>query len=200
MRSAWKISKISGYVRWGILAITLSGSAIPMLAAAEDLLQTYQLARNNDPLLAAAEAQKGSIAEGVNQARANLLPQISASISYGQDFLDSASLNPVRDQNGNFILAPIGSSSDNYNRSYRGQLNQSLYDHSNYTRLKQSRAQAARGEIDYAAAAQDLILRVATNYFAVLTAEDQQIGATLGAAVAFKRALRQAQRDRKSVV
>lgn len=160
------------YTRYGMVTLTIIAASIPAVSAAEDILEIYQLARNSDPQLAAAEAQKNSVAEGITQARAALLPQISASISYGQSFSDNASATPVRDQNGNFTLSPTMSSNDSANRNYRGTVNQSIYDHSNYTRLKASRAAAARGESDYETASQALMLRVATDYFAVLNAED----------------------------
>lgn len=151
------------------LLLFTSGST---LVTAEDLLQVYQLARTSDPQLAAAEASKNSVGENVAQARAALLPQISASLSYGKDESNSRSLTPVRDQNGNFTLFPITNSTDNYKHTYQGQISQSLYDHSNYTRLRAGHALAERGESDYTAALQSLLLRVSTSYFAVLTAED----------------------------
>ena len=43
-------------------------------AAAADLVEAYQLARDSDPQLAAVEAQRLAQAEGVVQSRANLLP------------------------------------------------------------------------------------------------------------------------------
>ncbi len=154
------------------LAIALLCAGCSTFAAAEDLLQAYQLARNSDPQLAAAEASKNSISENVAQARSALLPQISASMAYGKDSSDSRSLSPVRDQSGNFTLFPITSSTDNYKRSFQGQVLQSIYDHSNYTRLRAARDLAARGESDYEAAMQSLLLRVSNSYFAVLTSED----------------------------
>ncbi len=159
-------------------SLSFSTLALALLCAgsqathAEDLLQIYQMARGSDPQLAAASASQGSVGEGVAQARAALLPQISANMSYGKDSSDSSSLSPVRDASGNFTLFPILSSSENHKRSYQAQLTQTIYDHSNYMRLKASRAQAARGDSDYAAALQNLLLRVSTSYFAVLTSED----------------------------
>ena len=44
-------------------------------ASAEDLLQVYALARAADPVLAAADAQRGVQREFAVQARAALLPQ-----------------------------------------------------------------------------------------------------------------------------
>ena len=61
------------------LALALSGMA--GTASAADLLQAYELARQSDPQLAAAEAQRLAQSEGTVQARSALLPRISGSIS-----------------------------------------------------------------------------------------------------------------------
>ena len=50
-------------------------------AGASDLMQAYDLARQSDPVLAAAESQRYATGEGVPQARSVLLPQIGASAS-----------------------------------------------------------------------------------------------------------------------
>ena len=50
-------------------------------AIAEDLLQVYALARAADPVLAAADAQRGIQRENTVQARAALLPQWQLSAS-----------------------------------------------------------------------------------------------------------------------
>jgi len=52
------------------------------LAHADDLIQIYQEARASDPTLAGAEATKLATDENVDQARAQLLPQIAAALSY----------------------------------------------------------------------------------------------------------------------
>ena len=63
------------------LALALSIALLPAAAQAEDLLQTYQLARASDPQLAAAEAGQRATAEGEVQTRAQMLPQINGSVS-----------------------------------------------------------------------------------------------------------------------
>ena len=51
-------------------------------AHADDLLQVYQEARASDPTLSGAEATKLATDENVDQARAQLLPQIAASLDF----------------------------------------------------------------------------------------------------------------------
>jgi outer membrane protein TolC len=58
------------------LALALAIALLPAAAHAEDLLQTYELARAGDPQLSAAEASRRATREGAVQARAALLPQI----------------------------------------------------------------------------------------------------------------------------
>ncbi|MGA8277910.1 MAG: TolC family outer membrane protein [Rhodanobacteraceae bacterium] len=139
---------------------------------AEDLLQIYQQARASDPQLAGAEATKYATEEGVDQARSQLLPQINASLNYQRSHGSGTNEQFFTDANGNLVLVPITSSSRSYGRTLNGTLTQSILDISQWTGLAASRAQANAGDATYEAAAQDLYIRVATAYFAVLTAED----------------------------
>ena len=63
------------------LAFALAAALSPFGGAhAEDLMQTYQQARQNDPQYAAAEANRAVAAENPVQARAALLPQVDGSV------------------------------------------------------------------------------------------------------------------------
>src|SRR6188768_1786499 len=59
------------------LAIALATVLLPLSAHAADLLQVYEMARNGDPQLSAAESTRLFDKEGAVQARAALLPQIN---------------------------------------------------------------------------------------------------------------------------
>ncbi|MBZ4359399.1 outer membrane channel protein TolC, partial [Mycobacterium tuberculosis] len=59
------------------LALALAAALLPMTASAADLLQVYEMARNGDPQLSAAESTRLFDKEGAVQARAALLPQIN---------------------------------------------------------------------------------------------------------------------------
>ncbi len=151
-------------------ALVLAG--LSGTAAASDLIQAYELARQSDPQLAAAEAQQLAQSEGVVQGRAALLPQISAEASISESRGDSSgvSSSPDPDNPGQVVFGPSEGSADTTTRSYGLSLRQSLYDHSNYTRLSAAKARAAQAEADYKAAADNLLVRVADAYFNVLTA------------------------------
>src|SRR5687767_14363947 len=71
------------------LAAAVSLSALlPATASAEDLLQTYELARQADPQLAAAESNRLAVKEGAVQTRAAMLPQLdgNAQITMGRSY------------------------------------------------------------------------------------------------------------------
>ena len=133
------------------LAMLIAGTS--GTAAAADLMDAYQLARQSDPQLAAAESSRDAVGENVVQSRSALLPQLSGSYSIGQ-------------------TEPFGNEAVGEARSsgFGLTLHQSIYDHSNWTRLGASRLRADQADADYKAAADDLVVRTAAAYFEVLTA------------------------------
>ncbi len=150
------------------LAMLLTGAA--GAAHADDLMQAYELARQSDPQLAAAEAQRLQQAEGPVQARSALLPQITGSLGL-QD--SSGSRESTQLISRDPLIIDTGTSfSDDRGRSSGAELQQSIYDHRNYTRLRASRARAEQYEAVYDAAHDALATRVAEAYFNVLTAID----------------------------
>ena len=147
------------------LSFALLLAGLSAQAHATDLMQAYDLARQSDPQLAGSEAQKRAQGEGIVQARATLLPQITADVTLTKT--DGRS-------SGNQVFAgsatPINSTySSSTDRNSGINLRQSIYDHSNYTRLGASKARARQAEALYAAADDSLIVRVANAYFNVLT-------------------------------
>jgi outer membrane protein len=132
----------------------------------------YALARASDPVLLATEANRKSIGEGVNQARAALLPSLDATLSYTKNDNENTGVDSVEQEDGSVRIARTTSFGDTRDRGAALNLRQSLYDHSNYTRLEGARAQADRAAADYEAAVDNLAVRVAEAYFAVLTASD----------------------------
>jgi outer membrane protein len=148
------------------LALLLTGVAGS--ASADDLLQAYELARQSDPQLAAADAQRLAQGEGVVQSRAALLPQVSGSVNFNDVQGNGSSTRPISIEP--LILSTSSGKNDNRSRSSGVDLQQSIYDHRNYTRLKASRSRAEQFVATYDAANDALILRVTEAYFNVLTA------------------------------
>lgn len=159
-------------MRFSALPFVLALSLIAAPAAhAENLIDAYRAARNSDPVLRQADDSRRIVAENVPQARALLLPQINGSVSYNDSHGTSTSNQPVNNGSGFQVFATRSSDSTN-TVSNQATLDQTIIDLSKIADLRASRAQAAGGDAQYQAAEQDLILRTATAYFNVLTAED----------------------------
>jgi outer membrane protein len=154
-------------------ALALSIACLCLPASAEDLSQIYQEARQADPTLAGADANRGAAEAGVGIARAPLLPQIGASLSYGHSDGSSTSISPQPDGSGNYVLLPVTSSSRDRSRQAQGTLTQTLFNWGDITRLRGARANARSVGATYDAAEQELMVRTTTAYFGVLTAADQ---------------------------
>ena len=148
------------------LAFALAAALSPFGGAhAEDLMQTYQQARQNDPQYAAAEANRAVAAENPVQARAALLPQVDGSVGVTR--------------------SDLGPGSSVQTGSWGVRLNQSLFDYGNYTALRGARALDRAGGFDLIAAGHDLITRTSAAYFNVLVQLE-----TLAAAEASEAALK----------
>ena len=148
------------------LFIGLACAASSSLANAEDLLSVYQQAQANDPVVLGAHAQYLATEEGIEQARAVLLPQINATGSYVKA---SGEFIPTSDdgQSSSLILR---NKSDIL--SYGLQLDMQIYRHDSWLRMDNAKKLAHQSDIAYQVAKQDLIVRVTEAYFNVLSAKD----------------------------
>ena len=170
----------------GLLALAQPGSA------QEDLMNVYQRALQNDPLIREAEAIYLASLEARPQARSSLLPQFSFNISATTS--DSKDPTPTTNfQTGQPSLAVISSQTERDSTSFSLNLNQTIFDKSQFVTLRQADKRVLRAETDYQLAKQDLIIRVAESYFEVLAAEDT-LSAEQAAREAIGRQLEQAQR------
>ena len=129
------------------------------LAWGADLVSIYHQAQAYDAAFAAASAAREAGQEKTIQARAGLLPQVGASASTSWN-----TLNYDR---------PAGITKDpSYNTNgYQIQLTQPLFHWEKWIAYQQSELQTALAQTNYRAAEQDLILRVASAYFGVLSAQ-----------------------------
>ncbi|MDH3310210.1 MAG: TolC family outer membrane protein [Gammaproteobacteria bacterium] len=136
----------------------------PLPLAAEDLVAVYNLAHANDPKFRAAESNYLAGREKLPQARATLLPTINARAARDRNDTETATdaFIPGR-PSGRFEF----SSAD-----YSLNVSQPVYNGVVFAGLKQARAEVRRAEAEYAAAGQELVLRVAEAYFGVLAAQD----------------------------
>ena len=144
------------------------GFSVTTGALADDLTQVYQQALANDPLVNQAKAQRDAAFEGISISRANLLPQISGSMSYTTSTTESAQTVGTNAENLQVLTYEIDADSIDYGIS----LSMSLYDHANWVGLDRAEKVAEQSDAQLAASMQDLIVRTVTAYFDVLRARD----------------------------
>ena len=140
---------------------------MPLPGHGEDLMDVYRQAIANDPVLANADAQRLAVAEQVPQARAGLLPQLSAGLSLNQLHGGSGSSQQV---NGNTV--PTSATGHTRDRDFNVLLNQPIVNLATITTLQAAHATVDSQNEVYRAALQNLYVRVATAYFNVLQAQD----------------------------
>lgn len=162
------------------LAAAVAASAFAPTAAAEDLLQTYELARTGDPQLSAAESTRLATREGAVQARAAMLPQIDGEASYSKSDSESSGTSVFGSQ-----LFPSDNDQDQTSESIGVTLNQMVYDRSRFTTLRSQRALSQASDFSLESANDNLITRTSAAYFNVLVQLE-----TLAAAEAAETALK----------
>jgi len=134
---------------------------VASVAQAEDLLQIYREAQKQDPAIAAARSQWEATQERVPQARAGLLPQVSAQGQANANYYDAQ-----------FNTNPKSTVSQNYGfGSLVFSASQPLYRPQNVVVLEQAREQVTQSDFTLGIAQQDLIIRTTVAYFDVLLAE-----------------------------
>ncbi len=169
-----------------LLAIGLSATyGLPAFAdePATTLTDIVKLAAQNDQTLKAADQNRMAIAENRSIAQSGLLPQISA--------VAGASYNRTDVQYGGLATAPKTIKGPSSNLGIN--LNQVIYNRIDNLNLGIADLQAQQAELDYAAAQQNLILRAAQAYFAVLKA-NAGLQLAIASQNAFKNQLEQAQK------
>ncbi len=120
---------------------------------ADTLTEIYDLAKQNDPQLLKASAQRDSAFEAINSTRSALLPQIDLTAGYAYQDSDRHTTD------GSTTDLSLG-------------LSQSIYDRSSWIALTISEKSAREADARYASTQQQVIYNVAEAYFNVLRAED----------------------------
>src|SRR6516164_2675840 len=153
--------------------IALALLALPLAAPAKDLIGVFEDALQNDPVIRQADANRLAARESKPQALSALLPQINGTAGWTRDHNSGVQpqtfANPAT--NAVTLVFPPGTTEST---SYQWALNlrQNVFSWSNWMALKAASHEVAQAEANYAAAEQQLILRVAQAYFNVLTAID----------------------------
>src|SRR5690606_540433 len=158
-----------------------------------DLLEVYQRALQNDPIIREADANRLASRESKPQALAALLPQLEASGGYSKDDEKFSRFQPQAESRDSpeLIFVPVTTDSDTDGYQYTIQLRQTLFRWDQWAALKRADAEVAQAEADFQAAQQDLIQRTAQRYFDVLAAQDT-VEAAEATLEAFSRQLEQA--------
>jgi outer membrane protein len=156
------------------LAIALAAALLPMTASAADLLQVYEMARNGDPQLSAAESTRLFDKEGAVQARAALLPQIN-----GEASLTRNRTNPNHDVSSTSYTTK--------NRNYGISGSQTLVNFSQFANLRAQRELSKAADFNLDSANDDLIVRTSAAYFNVLVGIESLSAAQTNEAAAKKQ-------------
>ena len=149
------------------LACVLAGAAVASWAQAPtmDLKQVYQAALEQDATIRASRAAADSGRERLPQARAGLLPQISASAGRNNNNLDTTAPN---------ILGTPVTTNDKYLSDNKTvQLRQPLVNMQRWLQFQQAKSVVEEVEANLDRDLQNLVVRVAGAYFEALMADEQ---------------------------
>lgn len=130
--------------------------SLSMTTQAEDLTHIYQLARQNDPTFAAAEAQYQASSEASPRAWASVKPQLNFGAQHSE-------IEEDRTFSGSTTNESYATD------SYQLTLTQTLFNKSQFDAIDQADALVKQAEAIFGNAKDDLIIRVAQRYFNVLS-------------------------------
>ena len=135
------------------------------------MIDVYENALVNDPLLKEALANKEAISEFRPQARSLMLPQINASGLYSDSDINGKSTFQQQTAIGT-VTNTTGFLQESETTQWEVSIRQTIFDFGAWMTLKKANKTVAQAEIDYLAAEQALMVRVTTAYFNVLAAQD----------------------------
>ncbi|MEY3997804.1 MAG: outer membrane protein TolC precursor, partial [Pseudomonadota bacterium] len=146
-------------------ALAASAMAVCAQTSVMDFKQVYQAALEQDANIRASRAAADSGRERLPQARAGLLPQVSANA--GRNFNDLNSTSPN-------LLGALSTTNDKYFSDNRAvQLRQPLMNMQRWLQFEQAKSMVAESEASLDRDLQNLVVRVAGAYFEYLMADEQ---------------------------
>jgi TolC family type I secretion outer membrane protein len=155
-------------------------------ASALDLMQSYQLALQQDAQYLASRAEAEASREALPQARAQLLPSLSSTLSQSSN--DTNSTIP------GVIGIPVNKSYQYQSSSYAVTLRQPIYRKYNFAAYKQAESQVDSIDASSDKSLQDLAVRLSGAYFDALMAQ-HQLALVLSAKDAYAAQLEGAKRS-----
>ena len=144
----------------------------PTYASANELDRLYGLALENDAVFQAAQGARDALLEEKPAARGALLPQISASGSYGKQTGDATTESTVTSGPTAGTTVKTTRAIDTTTQDYSAKLTQVLFDLAAWRRLQKADDNVALAQANYRNAEQSLVVRLATAYFNLLAADD----------------------------
>lgn len=145
--------------------------ALGLLAApaghANSLMDIYEKALLSDPQIREADANRLAVQEGRPIARGALLPQVTGRAGFSKDASAGISTNTFSG-----AVGTTDSTSRSETKNWALELRQTVFRWDQWVRLNQADKESSQADVDYQAAEQALIVRVAEAYFNVLAAED----------------------------
>ena len=150
-----------------VLACALATAAVATWAQTSvmDLKQVYQASLQQDATIRASRAAAESGRERLPQARAGLMPQVSASAGRNNNNLDTTAPN---------ILGAPASTNEQYVSDNRTvQLRQPLLNMQRWLQFKQAQSLVEETEANLDRELQNLVVRVAGAYFETLMSDEQ---------------------------
>src|ERR1700728_2790492 len=159
--------------RYPLVMIAMLLAAKP--ANANDLKELYELALTRDATLQAAGFERDAAIEARPQALAQWLPQLSAAASATRERAGFDGSESLGNQSVDCAIAATAGAQHCYGTVHSLGLNmsQTLWSFQAFSQLKEANFQAAAAEATFGSAQQNLLLRVAQAYFAILSAADQ---------------------------
>jgi len=148
------------------------------IAHGKDLIGVFEDALHNDPVIRQADANRLAARESRPQALAALLPQLNGTAGATRDHQSGIQTqlfsipNPSNPTTTSIIAAGLPDTADTTTYQWGLNLRQNVFSWSNWMALRAASREVAQAEANYQAAEQQLILRTAQAYFAVLTAID----------------------------
>lgn len=168
----WRaLAEMFCYSRMALVAMLLAAQT----AGANDLKELYELALTRDATLQAAGFQRDAAIEARPQALSQWLPRVSAAASAARERVGYEGGASTGSQAADCALSSAAGTQHCYGSVHGLGLNltQTLWSFQAFSQLKEANFQAAAAEAGFRSAQQNLLLRVAQAYFAILSAEDQ---------------------------
>lgn len=148
-------------------AVLVTMFAVPSNSApTSDLVYYYDLALKNDPQLRGTEYEALATRETLQQAYAGVLPKLSSELNYTRT-------NQEINSSDNQVYAEGKTEYDTM--TYGVKLVQPLFSYALYLRLGQAESILNRSDLELEKARQDLALRAAETYLAVLLSKDELV-------------------------